>query len=63
MKPFTTFAVVLFSAIAVVHLVRLFTDWQVTITGFVVPRWWSLPGAVIAGGLALMVRRESRGTK
>ena len=43
-KPFTTVAVVLFAMIAFVHLLRLFLDWEVTVTGMVVPKWVSVPG-------------------
>jgi hypothetical protein len=61
MKPFTATPVVLFGLIAIVHLLRLFTGWQVTVAGFVVPVWVSLPGLIVAAGLALMVWREARG--
>ncbi len=61
MKPFTTIAVVVFALVAVVHLLRLILGWQVTVVGFVVPVWWSALGALVAGGLALMVGREARG--
>ena len=60
MKPFTTIAVALLALIAVIHLLRLLAGWQVVVTGFVVPVWWSGLGFVIAGGLALMVWREAR---
>ena len=60
MKPFTTIAVALFTLIAIVHLVRLFVGWEVIVSGFVIPVWWSALGLVIAGGLALMVWREAR---
>ena len=60
MKPFTTIAVALFGLIAVAHLVRLFTAWEITFNGVVVPVWISVPGLIVAGGLALMVWRESR---
>lgn len=59
MKPFTTVAVVFLALIAVVHLLRLFLAWEVTVVGFVIPVWWSALGLLIAGGLALMVWRES----
>jgi len=59
MKPFTTIAVALFTLIALVHLLRLFTGWEVVVVGYVVPVWFSLPGLVIAGGLAVMVWREA----
>jgi len=58
-KPFTTVAVVFLALIAVVHLLRLFAGWEVTVVGFVVPVWWSALGLLIAGGLALMVWREA----
>jgi hypothetical protein len=60
MKPFTTIAVAVFTLIAIVHLIRLFVGWEVIVTGFVIPVWWSALGLVIAGGLALMVWREAR---
>jgi len=58
MKPLTTIAVVFLAAIAVVHLLRLFAGWEVSIAGFVIPVWWSVFGLVVPGGLAFMVRRE-----
>ena len=58
MKPFTIVAVALLALIAVVHLLRLFVGWEVVVTGFAIPVWWSAIGLVIAGGLALMVWRE-----
>jgi hypothetical protein len=60
MKPFTTIAVAIFTVVALVHLLRLFAGWEVVVIGFAVPVWWSAPGFVIAGGLALMVWREAR---
>ena len=58
MKPFTTVAVVLLAVIAIVHLLRLFAGWEVSIVGFVIPVWWSVVGFVVPGGLAFMVWRE-----
>lgn len=58
-KPFTTIAVAVFGLIALLHLLRLFVGWELVVTGFVVPVWWSALGLVIAGGLALMVWREA----
>jgi hypothetical protein len=58
-KPFTTIAVALLTLIALVHLLRLFAGWEVVVSGFVIPVWWSAIGLVIAGGLALMVWREA----
>jgi hypothetical protein len=59
-KPFTIVAVAFLVLIAIVHLLRLFTGWEVVVVGFVIPVWWSAIGAFVAGGLALMVWREVR---
>ena len=59
MKPFTMVAVVVFSLVALAHLLRLFAGWEVVVGGFVIPVWFSWIGLVIAGGLALMVWREA----
>jgi len=59
-KPFTAIAVVFLALIAIVHLLRLFAGWEVVVVGFVIPVWWSGIGALVAGGLALMVWRETR---
>ena len=59
MKPFTTIAVAVFTLMAIVHLIRLFARWEVIVSGFVIPVWWSALGFVIAGGLALMVWRDA----
>jgi hypothetical protein len=61
MKPFTRAAVAVFTIVAVVHLIRLTEGWEVTVSGFIVPVWWSAPGFIIAAGLAFMVWHEARG--
>lgn len=60
MKPFTAAAIAVFTFIAVVHLFRLFTGWEIILNGFVVPVWWSAPGCILAGALAFMLWREAR---
>lgn len=67
MKPFTTAAVVVFTLVAALHLVRIAMGWHVIIGDSVVavggtpiPMWVSYLGVVLAGGLAVMVWRESR---
>jgi len=58
-KPFTSITVAFFTVISIVHFLRLFTGWEVIVTGYVIPVWWSAPGLVIAGGLAFMLWREN----
>jgi small neutral amino acid transporter SnatA (MarC family) len=61
MKPFTTIAVVVLAVVALIHLIRLFTGVELIVAGWVVPVWGvSLPGLLIAGGLAVMLWREAR---
>ncbi len=59
-KPFTLIAVVLFSLIALLQLLRFGLGWEVTVNGVTVPVWVSGIAFVIAAGLALMVWREMR---
>src|SRR5207245_3647777 len=56
-KPFTTFAIVVFSLVAVLHVLRLIFGWEVVINGLVMPMWVSVVGFLVAGGVAVMVRR------
>jgi len=67
MKPFTTAAVAVFSLVVGVHLARIVLGWKivvgesvVAVGGTSIPMWASYLGVVIAGGLAVMVWRESR---
>lgn len=67
MKPFTTAAVVVFALVAGLHLARIVLGWKVIIgesvvavSGTAIPMWASYLGVVIAGGLAVMLWRESR---
>jgi hypothetical protein len=59
-RPFTTITAVVLALIAVLQLLRFLLRWEVTLNGVVVPVWLSGIAFVIAGGLAVMVWRESR---
>jgi len=59
-KPFTLIAVVLFSLIALMQLLRFVLGWEVTVNGVGIPVWASAIAFVVAAGLAVMVWRESR---
>jgi hypothetical protein len=61
MKPFTLTAVVVLALIALVHLLRLIAGWDVVVTGFAVPIWWSAPILVIFAGQAFLLWREADG--
>jgi protein-S-isoprenylcysteine O-methyltransferase Ste14 len=59
-KPFATIAAVIFVLMALVHIFRLAFGWEIMIERSVVPMWVSVLGVIIAGGLAVMLWRESR---
>ena len=60
MKPFTAITIVVFSLVAVLHVLRLMFRWEVVINGLVMPMWASVVGLIVAAGLAVMVWREAR---
>lgn len=60
LKPFTTIAIVIFSLVAVVHVLRLIFGWEAVINGMAVPLWASVLAIIITGGLAVLLWRESR---
>ncbi len=60
MKPFTMIAVVVFSLIALMQLLRFILRWEITVNGVIVPVWVSGIACVIVGGLAVILWREMR---
>jgi len=59
-RPFTTFAAIIFAIIALAHLYRLFTGFQIILGSHAIPIWMSYAGVLIPGILAVMLFRESR---
>ena len=60
MKPFSTIAVVVFSLVALVQMVRVVLGWEVTVNGIPIPLWASVIACIVAATLAFMLRREAR---
>ena len=60
MKPFTIIAILVFSVVSVLHLVRYFLGWEVVINSVTIPMWVSIIGFIVAGGLAIMLWREMK---
>lgn len=60
MKPFTTIAVIVFSLIALLQLLRFVLGWEVVVNGLMMPVWASGIAFVIAAALAVMLWREAR---
>lgn len=61
-KPFTWIAATIFALIALLHIYRLFTHFQVVLGSHVIPLWFSYVGIVIPASLSWMLCREARGT-
>jgi hypothetical protein len=59
-KPFTLIAALIFAIIALLHLYRLFTNFQVILGSHTIPMWVSYVGLIIPGLLAAMLYRESK---
>ncbi len=59
-KPFTTIAIFIFGLVAFLHLLRLLLGWKIVIEGAEISMWASVVGCIVAGGLALMLWRESK---
>jgi len=59
MKPFTVIAIVVFALVAVLQLIRVLLGWEVSINGMIVPVWFSGVACIVAGGLSVMLWRES----
>jgi putative Ca2+/H+ antiporter (TMEM165/GDT1 family) len=58
-KPFTLIAVVIFALMALAHLYRLVTHFQIIVGSHTMPQWLSIVGFVVTGVLAWMVYREN----
>jgi hypothetical protein len=52
LKTFCAVTGIIFAVVALIHLVRIFMVWQVTIDGWSVPMWVSWVGLVVTGCLA-----------
>lgn len=59
-RPFTMIAAVIFALMALVHLYRLVTDFQVVLGSHKIPMTVSYAAIVIAGALAIGLFREAR---
>jgi len=61
-RPFTWIASAIFALMAIVHIYRLITHFQVVIGSHPIPMWVSYIGVVIPAVLSWMLCREARGT-
>ena len=59
-RPFTMVAAIVFGLFALVHAYRLMTDFQVIVGTHAIPQSVSWIAIIVAGGLSVMLFRESR---
>jgi hypothetical protein len=59
-RPFTLIAAIIFGIMALAHLYRLVTHFQIVLGSHPIPEWVSIIATLITGLLAVMLYRESR---
>ena len=59
-RPFTTIAALIFALMALIHVYRLLTDFQIILGSHTIPMWVSYVGILVPGLLAVMLFREAR---
>ena len=59
-KPFTMLAALLLVVVAAAHAYRIYSGFDITVDGEMVPVWTNWAGAVVAGFLALMLVVEAK---
>lgn len=59
-RPFTLIAAIIFAIMALAHLYRLVTHFQIIAGSHAIPEWASIVAIVITGILAIGLFRESR---
>jgi hypothetical protein len=58
-KPFTIIAVIVFSLVAVLQLLRVTLGWEITVNGVLIPVWASVIACLVAAALAFSLWREA----
>lgn len=59
-RPFTMIAALVFFAVALLHVYRIFTQFQIVMGSHTIPLWFSYFGAVVPVLLAILLLRENR---
>ena len=60
-KPFTWIAAAIFALMAIVHIIRLFTNFHIVVGTHSIPMWVSYVAIVVTAFLSWMLCREARG--
>jgi hypothetical protein len=60
MKPASRISALVFSLVAIVHLLRFIFQVEVLVGGATIPMWASVAGLIVAGSLAVALWREGQ---
>ena len=63
MKPASLMAVLVFSLVAVAHLLRLTFQVEVLVGSATIPMWVSVVGLIVPGALAVALWREAQSSR
>ena len=62
-RPFTWIASAIFAIMAIVHIYRIATNFQLIVGSHSIPMWVSYVGVIVPAVLSWMLCREARGTR
>ena len=60
-KPFTWIAAAIFALMAIVHVIRVVTNFQITVGSHCIPMWVRYVAILVTAFLSWMLCREARG--
>jgi hypothetical protein len=60
MRPFTLIAAIVFGLMALAHIYRLLTDFQIIVGNHAIPMWVSIAAIAVTGILSIGLFNESR---
>ena len=60
MKTGTLLAIIVFTIVAVAHLLRLVDGTQIVVGSTTIPMWVSIPGALLPGLIVVLLWMEAR---
>ncbi len=60
MKTGTLLAIIVFTIVAVAHLLRLVDGTQIVVGSTTIPMWVSVPGALLPGLIVVLLWMEAR---
>ena len=60
-RPFTWIAAAIFALMALAHIYRLITHFQIVVGSHSIPEWVSIAAIVVTAFLSWMLCREARG--